>query len=104
MDVKSIFLNGILDEEVYIEKSEGFVDPDKRDTVCKLHKALYGLKQAPRACMKGYTTTLYRLVFRELMITIVCTLRKDQITRLCWKKYLLMILYLQGMMIYATNF
>ena len=37
MDVKSGFLNGILDEEVYIEQPEGFVDLDKRDMVCKLH-------------------------------------------------------------------
>ena len=49
MDVKSTFLNDILDEEVYIEKPEGFIDPDRKDMVCKLHKTLYGLKQAPRA-------------------------------------------------------
>ena len=44
MDVKSTFLNDILDEEVYIEQPEGFVDPYKRDMVYKLYKALYGLK------------------------------------------------------------
>ena len=38
MDVKSTFLKGILDEEVYIEQLEGFADPSKKDMVCKLHK------------------------------------------------------------------
>ena len=48
MDVKFAFFNGILDEVVYIENIEGFVDPNKKDMVCKLHKALYDLKQALR--------------------------------------------------------
>jgi hypothetical protein len=49
MDVKSTFLNENLEEEVYIEKIEGFQLNDKGDYVCKLKKALYGIKQAPRA-------------------------------------------------------
>ena len=48
MDVKSTFLNCILDE-VYIEQPEGFIDLDKMDMVYKLQKVLYGLKQTPRA-------------------------------------------------------
>ena len=48
MDTKSTFLNGFLDEEVYIEQPEGFVDPNKRDMVCKLHKAWFGIKKARR--------------------------------------------------------
>jgi hypothetical protein len=49
MDVKSVFLNGYLSEEVYMEQPEGFKLSDNPDLVCKLKKALYGLKQAPRA-------------------------------------------------------
>ena len=49
MDVKSTFLNGELEEEVYIEKPQGFLLSEHRDFVCRLKKALYGLKQAPRA-------------------------------------------------------
>ena len=44
MDVSFSILNGILEEEVYIDQPEGFVDDSNRDIICKLHKALYGLK------------------------------------------------------------
>jgi hypothetical protein len=49
MDVKSYFLNGELEEEVYIEQPEGFQLSENADYVCKLKKALYGLKHTPRA-------------------------------------------------------
>ena len=48
MDVKAAFLNGKVEQEVYIEQPEGFTVHESESHVCKL-KALYGLKQAPRA-------------------------------------------------------
>ena len=48
MDVKTAFLNGIIEEEVYIEQPKGFMIHEKESHVCRLKKTLYGLKQAPR--------------------------------------------------------
>jgi ATP-binding cassette subfamily B (MDR/TAP) protein 1 len=48
MDVKTTFLHGDLEEEIYMEQPEGFLVKDKEDYVCRLKKSLYGLKQAPR--------------------------------------------------------
>ena len=48
MDVKTAFLNGVVEDEVYVEKPLGFETHDMESHVCRLKKALYGFKQAPR--------------------------------------------------------
>jgi hypothetical protein len=49
MDVKTAFLNGNIDKELYMMQPEGFVDPKDADKVCKLQHSIYGLKQASRS-------------------------------------------------------
>jgi hypothetical protein len=65
MDVKSSFLNGELEEEVYIEQPEGFQLSENADYVCKLKKALYGLKQAPRAWYSRLDKYIQHAGFRK---------------------------------------
>ena len=65
MDVESAFLNGMLQEEVYVEQLKGFVDPYKPDDVYKLRRALYGLKQAPWAWYDRLTAYLTKHGFKR---------------------------------------
>lgn len=55
MDVESVFLNGYIQEEVYVEQPKGFEDSKFSNHVYKLHKAMYGLKQAPSALFDRLT-------------------------------------------------
>ncbi|GKG15553.1 retrotransposon protein, putative, ty1-copia subclass, partial [Tanacetum coccineum] len=54
MDVKTIFLNGYLDEDIYMVQPEGFVDPNHPRKVYKLQRSIYGLKQASRSWNKRF--------------------------------------------------
>nr|GEU69046.1 retrovirus-related Pol polyprotein from transposon TNT 1-94 [Tanacetum cinerariifolium] len=60
IDVKSSFLYGTIEEEVYVCQPPGFKDPDYPDKVYKVVKALYGLHQAPRACHDKYVAEILR--------------------------------------------
>ena len=54
MDVKTVFLNGFLKEELYMMQPKGFVDPKNANKVCKLQRSIYGLVQASRSWNKRF--------------------------------------------------
>ena len=60
LDVKAAFLNGELEEEVYVAQPEGFVINGEEEKVYKLKKELYGLKQAPRAWYRKIDSLIFR--------------------------------------------
>ena len=76
MDVKSAFLNGMLQEEVYVEQPKGFVDPHRPDDVYKLKKALYDLKQAPWAWYVRLTAYLTDHGFKRKSADITLFIKK----------------------------
>uniref|UniRef100_A0A2N9HML0 Integrase catalytic domain-containing protein n=1 Tax=Fagus sylvatica TaxID=28930 RepID=A0A2N9HML0_FAGSY len=65
MDVKTAFLNGDLDEEVYMDQPEGFVLPGNEKKVYKLVKSLYGLKQAPKQWHEKFDTVILANGFKH---------------------------------------
>jgi hypothetical protein len=66
MDVKTAFLYGKIDVDIYMEQPEGFCSKERPDQVCKLKKALYGLKQASRVWCTTLTDYLKALGFTPL--------------------------------------
>ncbi|GJT10156.1 retrovirus-related pol polyprotein from transposon TNT 1-94 [Tanacetum coccineum] len=68
MDVKSAFLNGFINEEVYVAQPSGFIDFEKPDHVYKLKKALYGLKQAPKAWYDALKAFLIKHEYKKRMV------------------------------------
>ncbi|GJT35873.1 putative ribonuclease H-like domain-containing protein [Tanacetum coccineum] len=78
MDVKSAFLYGTIDEEVYVSQPPGFVDPDHPKKVYKVVKALYGLHQAPRAWYATLSTFLEQHGYRRGTIDKTLFIKKDK--------------------------
>nr|GEZ68814.1 hypothetical protein [Tanacetum cinerariifolium] len=78
MDVKSAFLYGTIEKEVYVYQSPGFEDPEYPDKVYKVVKALYGLHQAPRAWYETLATYLLENGFERWTIYQTLFIKKQQ--------------------------
>ena len=102
MDVKTAFLQGNLNEEIYMKQPDGFIDPEKPDYVCKLNKGIYGLKQAARCwnnsindylLSNGYTkSTADPCVYIKTM--------KSQDGRI---HFVIIAIYVDDMMFFSNN-
>ncbi|GKC44829.1 retrovirus-related pol polyprotein from transposon TNT 1-94, partial [Tanacetum coccineum] len=79
MDVKSAFLNGFINEEVYVAQPPGFIDFEKPDHVYKLKKALYGLKQAPKAWYDRLKAFLIKHEYKMGMVDNILFTKKKSL-------------------------
>jgi len=68
MDVKRVFFNDFIDEEVYAEQPPGFIDPTHPYFIFKLEKTLYGLKQAPRLSMKDLVVFCLKIILLKVKL------------------------------------
>ena len=97
MDVKTAYLNGDIDAEIYMRQPEGFVVPGKEQLVCRLNKSLYGLKQAGRAWNQKMDSTLIRMRFNraEADHCVYC-LRDDEVE-------MYIALYVDDLLIFSNS-
>nr|KAJ0227703.1 hypothetical protein LSAT_V11C100011740 [Lactuca sativa] len=98
MDVKTAFLNGDLDEEIYMKQPEGFVMPGNEHKVCKLKKSLYGLKQAPKQWHQNFDDVVLSNGF-ALNHADKCVYSKFD----TFGKGVMICLYVDDMLIFGTD-
>jgi hypothetical protein len=97
MDVKTAFLNGDLDEEVYMEQPEGFIMHEHEKKLCKLVKSLYGLKQAPKQWHEKFGYVILSHGFKH-----------NNADKCIYSKFtdcygVIICLYVDDMLIFGTN-
>ena len=97
MDVKSAFLNGFIEEEVFVERPPDFESYDFPDHVFKLSKALYGLKQAPRAWYERLSNFLLEKGFSKGKVDINLFIKKSK------NDLLIVQIYIDDIIFGATN-
>lgn len=96
MDVKTAFLNGDLEEEVYMKQPEGFSSSEGEHLVCKLKKSIYGLKQASRQWYLKFHDVISSFGFVENVMD-QCIYQKVSGSKICF-----LILYVDDILL-ATN-
>ena len=96
MDVKTAFLNGSLEEDVYMDQHEGFSIKSKEHLACKLKKSIYGLKQASRQWYLKFNDTITFFGFKENTVDRCIYLKVSR------SKFIFLILYVDDILL-ASN-
>ena len=97
MDVKTTFLHGDLDKEIYMQQPQGFVVPGKEHMVCKLTRSLYGLMQAPRQWYKKFDSFMTKSGFCKAEKYPSCYFKKYT------DSYVFLLLYVDDMFIEGSS-
>ena len=98
MDVKTAFLHGDLEEEIYMEQLEGFKERGKENYVCKLKKSLYGLKQAPRQWYKKFESVMGEQGYKKTTSDHCVFVQKFSND-----DFIILLLYVDDMLIVGQN-
>ena len=97
MDVKTPFLNGDLEEEIYMLQPKGCIILGQENKVCKLNKSLYGLKQAPKQWHEKFDNALLKNRFLSVEVD------KCVYTKCTKKECVIIVLYVDDMLIFGTS-
>jgi len=98
MDVKTVFLHGDLEEQIYMQQPEGFSQPGHEHLVCRLKKSLYGLKQSPRQWYKRFDSYMIQIGYKSCEYDC-CVYVKS----LDDGSFIFLLLYVDDMLIVAKN-
>uniref|UniRef100_A0A2N9EJ65 protein-serine/threonine phosphatase n=1 Tax=Fagus sylvatica TaxID=28930 RepID=A0A2N9EJ65_FAGSY len=97
LDVKTAFLHGDLEEDIYMSQPQGFIVQGKENLVCKLRKSLYGLKQAPRQWYKKFDSFMYSTGFTRCQADHCCYVKSFD------NSYIILLLYVDDMLIAGSS-
>ena len=97
LDVKTVFLHGDLEEDIYLIQLEGFSVQGQENLVCKLRKCLYGLKQAPKQWYKKFDRFMHKIGFKRCETDHCCYVKFFE------NFYIILLLYVDYMLITGSS-
>ena len=97
MDVKTAFLNGELEEVIYMKQPEGFIETGNENLVCRLRKSIYGLKQASRQWYKKFDSVISKFGFTENLVDECIYLKS------VGNQFIFLVLYVDDILLASSN-